>query len=258
MVRAIRYWCSAFKVLAESADKVARVSSPTEFGNKLLSDTGWDPFLETEGALWLLHWYFLKTPCAGTTWEFVFSRFRQTEFTADDVVAQLSDYLKTQHSNLTIAESSLKSDVSCLLRMYSQGNERSDANEETIGCPFVSLGLIEQLPSSKLYAFRIGTKPKLPAEVVVAACLEYAQQTRLGQRSINLSHLLYDHLSPGQCFKLTESSMYSALETIALKDRGIQLSDTAGVAQMQFNQEPQVLADKLLNSYFDAQLGVKR
>ncbi len=142
--------------------------------------------------------------------------------------------------------------------MYSQGNERSDANEETIGCPFVSLGLIEQLPSSKLYAFRIGTKPKLPAEVVVAACLEYAQQTRLGQRSINLSHLLYDHLSPGQCFKLTESSMYSALETIALKDRGIQLSDTAGVAQMQFNQEPQVLADKLLNSYFDAQLGVKR
>lgn len=258
MVRAIRYWCNAFKVLDESNDSKARVTTATQFGSKLLEADGWDPFLETDGALWLLHWYLLSSPCQATTWEFVFSKLRQTEFTADDLLSHLTDYVKTLYASTSVAESSLKNDISCLLRMYGQASEKVEANEETIVCPFVSLGLIEHIPNSKIYAFRIGAKPTLPPEIVVAACLQYAHQTRLGQKSINLSHLLYDHLSPGQCFKLTESSLYSALEAVAIKNIGVLLSDTAGIAQLQFQDEPQLLAERLLDRYFRMQHGASR
>ena len=47
MVRAIRYWCSAFKVLEND--------SPTDFGTKLLGAGGWDEYLEDPASLWLLH-----------------------------------------------------------------------------------------------------------------------------------------------------------------------------------------------------------
>jgi hypothetical protein len=38
MVRAIRYWCSAFKLLDKN-------NAPTRFGEKLLGENGWDCYL---------------------------------------------------------------------------------------------------------------------------------------------------------------------------------------------------------------------
>lgn len=55
MVRSIRYWCSAFKVLEDDI--------PSEFGKKLLAEDGWDEFLEDPASLWLLHWNLLKPTC---------------------------------------------------------------------------------------------------------------------------------------------------------------------------------------------------
>jgi len=57
-----RYWCNAFKVLAEEgvSNQKARTEQPTDFGCKLLSDDGWDP--EDPASLWLLHWNLLSPP----------------------------------------------------------------------------------------------------------------------------------------------------------------------------------------------------
>ena len=69
MVRSIRYWCTAFKVLVEMQEKSsrARENLATPFGAKLLADDGWDPYLEDPASLWLLHRYLLKPPCYATT-----------------------------------------------------------------------------------------------------------------------------------------------------------------------------------------------
>ncbi len=50
MVNAIRFWMKAFGLTYEN-DK------PTPLANKLLNDVdGWDPYLEDEDSLWLLHY----------------------------------------------------------------------------------------------------------------------------------------------------------------------------------------------------------
>lgn len=92
MVRAIRYWCLAYKVLAEVPSKNnPRVSDllPTDFGKKLLSERGWDPYLEDPGSLWLLHWHLLRAPCKAPSWWAIFNRARPQEFT-DDAIPLIS------------------------------------------------------------------------------------------------------------------------------------------------------------------------
>ena len=49
MVSSIRYWMKAFNHI--TAD-----DQLTQFANKLLADKGYDPYLEDEGSLWLLHY----------------------------------------------------------------------------------------------------------------------------------------------------------------------------------------------------------
>ena len=65
MVRSMKYWCAAFKIIQEKPEapkNISRPFIPTSFGEALLSDRGWDPYLEDPASLWLLHWELLKKP----------------------------------------------------------------------------------------------------------------------------------------------------------------------------------------------------
>lgn len=84
MVRSIRYWCTAFKLLEND--------QPTEFGEKLLGDRGWDTYIEDPASLWLLHWQLLASPCEATAWHFVFNVLNRTEFTDRELLEELEDF----------------------------------------------------------------------------------------------------------------------------------------------------------------------
>ena len=68
MVRSMKYWCAAFKIIQEKPEapkNISRPFIPTSFGEALLSDKGWDPYLEDPASLWLLHWKLFKKPSLG-------------------------------------------------------------------------------------------------------------------------------------------------------------------------------------------------
>ena len=70
MVSSIRFWMKAFNII-DSKDQ------PTEFGNKLFdNENGYDPFLEDEASLWLLHYQLVKTGIA-STYSIIFNEFRK-------------------------------------------------------------------------------------------------------------------------------------------------------------------------------------
>ena len=239
MVRSIRYWCQVFKVLEED--------QPTDFGWKVLDDRGYDPFLEDPASLWLLHWYLLKPPCEAAAWYYAFNVFRQVEFTSEDLLRGLKNY-RTELGTRT-AESSLKKDVTCILRMYSQPEGKTKLIEDSIDCPFAELGIIRMTVDAKYYTFRIGQKVNLPAEIIVMACLDYAQ-TRGSSKTISVSSLTYDTGSPGVVFKLPESAIAEAIEKTSRNTKGIALSDTAGLVQFSFTQDATVLIEEILNQYY--------
>jgi len=249
MVRSIRYWCSAFKLLEDDC--------PTNFGKQLLGSLGWDPYLEDPASLWLLHWKLLEDPCSATTWAFVFNQFRSVEFTVDELFNQLCDSRDREAAR--VADSSLRKDMNCLLRMYGSQPFKASASEESLDCPFADLGLIRSAGNARSYTFRLGAKPTLPAEMVVYACLRYVGQLAEGVENVPVAKLLYDRGSPGLVFRLTESALYEAIEhcsrftneTVdAIATVGI--TDVAGKLEFFFQGQPLLMAENILNRYYAA------
>jgi hypothetical protein len=240
MVRSIRYWCRAFKILEEDC--------PSIFGKKLLDDKGWDPFLEDPASLWLLHWYLLKPTCEAAAWYFTFNLFRGIEFKNEDLFQELQEYTKKGGKN--IAESSLKKDLTCILRMYVESRRESTVSEDSLDCPFAQLGLIQRGGEIQQYSFQVGAKMSLPSEVIVAACLEFTKY-KGEQKTISLSSLSYELGSPGLVFKLPESVIYNAIEDILPSwPKMLNLSDTAGIIQFSFQDDPNELASAILEKYY--------
>ncbi|WP_197480126.1 DUF4007 family protein [Anabaena sp. 4-3] len=241
MVRAIRYWCTAFKIIDKN-------SSPTAFGEQLLGSNGWDSYLENPASLWLLHWNLLKPTCEAAAWYYIFNVFLDLEFTKEDILAGLKYYIKT--FNKKIAESSLIKDVNCLVKMYATEDFMRDNSpiEDSLDCPFTELGLIRHF--GKNYHFKIGAKTNLPAEIIVATCLEYASWVSQGRETINITNLLYDEGSPGMVFKLTENTLCEAIETVAKEFEMLVLSDTAGLIQLSLPQQTKILSEEILDKYY--------
>lgn len=258
MVRSIRYWCSAFKVLENDR--------PTEFGDRLLNDNGWDPFLEDPASLWLLHWKLLEPTCTATAWDFTFNIFRPVEFSANDLFDALRNSCQTQ--GIRIAESSLNKDITCILRMYVEGSSQTGVMEDSIDCPFAELGIIDTAGKARHYNFRVGEKTNLPPEIVTAACLEFAS-TQGEQKTISISKLCYEIGSPGLVFKLSESALCEAiaqversLDRISIfppqaakkppREKTLRLSETGGLIQLSFTDEAIALAGAIVDRYYRA------
>ncbi len=241
MVRSIRYWCNTFKVLSEN--------SPSDFGSKLFADKGWDSFLEDPASLWLLHWNLLKPTCEAAAWYFTFFEFKKVEFTTDELLNELNEWQQT--FNKQVVESSLKKDISCILRMYGSEEGNKSFLEDSIDSPFQQLGIIQNL-GSKGYSFKTGAKANLPAEIVVATCLEYASWTSETAKTIAISRLVYDPGSPGMAFKLSENVLCEAIEKVVRARNELDLSDTAGLIQFSFKSNPKQLADDILNEYYQS------
>jgi hypothetical protein len=243
MVRSIRYWCSAFKLLAED--------QPTELGYALLGDRGWDPYLEDPASLWLLHWHLLQPPCQATTWHFVFNEVRGSEFTEEQLRNDLLDYSERLPGRT--AESSLRKDLSCWLRMYvsQPPARRAKDSEESLDCPFAELGLVQRMGDRQHFAFRVGAKPTLPAAVVVYAALQQARAAGSTARTMPLGQLLYGVNSPGVVFKLDEAALAGAIEQMASQWPALSLAEAAGKLQFGFNvEDPALLAQEILECYY--------
>lgn len=246
MVRSIRYWCNAFDLLAED--------QPTDFGARLLSEKGWDVYLEDPASLWLLHWRLLQQPCYATAWDFAFNHFRKVDFTYDDLFYDLCEYRDREAPR--IADSSLKKDVSCILRMYAGQSAKPSMGEESLDCPFTDLRLIQTSGDARHFMFRIGPKQNLSAAIIVYAALMFASSAYKTARTIPIANLLYDLGSPGLVFKLNELALCEAIEQMTHQFKALSLADAAGKLQFGFaTDRPQHLAGQILAGYYDAQRG---
>lgn len=251
MGQAIRYWCLAFKII-EPATAAGRPSDgfrPTDFGSSLFSDSGWDPWLEDPASLWLLHWNLTQKPSLATAWSIVFNDFRKNEFSSEDLESELARF-RNQNS-LTISDSSLHKDAQCILRMYTEQLDIKQISDENLDCPFVELGLIQRTADKRLHQFRLGAKTNLPPEIVAATALDFLFRTSPSQKTISVSSLTYRSGSPGHVFKLTESSVYDALESFCGRSPDIAISDMAGEIQMSIKKEPLILANEILSTYYE-------
>src|SRR5260370_764807 len=127
-------------------------------------------------------------PRYANTWYFTSTCFRRPELSCESLLSALTEYVRQQFPQQNVAESSFQKDIFCLLHMYTSPKTRVTAIEDLVDSPFATLGLIESEGDGKYYSFHVGYKSTLPAEIIVTACLEFADSVGKPERTISLSH----------------------------------------------------------------------
>ena len=255
MARSIRYWCHAFKLLKEEPESTSRskATCTTPIGELLLGPGGLDPYLESLASLWYLHWQLLREPCLATAWHYLFFGYARPDFAADELVSALTEHVKREHPGARAATSSLRKDVSCIIRMYARVPSGGAVNEETIQCPFAELGLVRPSADKRRYKFLSGRKRGLSDHLITATALEFAA-SRQGHnvRTVALGKLLRDPGSPGMSFRLLETDLYGALERVVQEGgSSLSLADAGGVVQLAFDAPPGELATEFIRRHYD-------
>jgi len=248
MVRSIRYWCLATRLLRSPKTGVVEV---TNLGRALFSRDGLDPYLEDVGTLWVLHWLLTRDAEFASTWYLAFTRFAHTSFTRQQLVEYLLQTVAAESPMTRVTESSMRRDVDVFVRTYVPGvSSRSMVVlEESYDCPLVELGLLEQDDDGVL-SFVIGSHPSLPDSILAFAIADYWERTRPQLPTLGFEDLLYSPGSPGAAFKLTENALVERLERLP-EWTGMRFDETAG-RRMLVRSKTWVSAESILRKYYES------
>lgn len=251
MVDSIRHWCVLAQLIesdAEESKKRARPLRGTDIGRRLLDpERGWDPYLEDDGSLWLIHWLIVSNRARPTVWQVIFGEFHKPEFSK----AELTEFLKSflDRHEIRVSVSTVTRDLECFLKTYVAPVDDSAANEENFHCPIADLGLIRQSTENDTFHFDIGPKFSLPSSVFYFAFDQFFEATRAGKQTMTIQECLYGAGSPGQAFKLDENALLEHIEALAeITEGALLLDDTAGLKQI-YRRRPYAATSVLRKHY---------
>jgi hypothetical protein len=262
MVRSIRHWCLATGLLEEtSGTGQARPLQSTWLANELFLDGEWDPFLEREGSLWLIHWQITTNRVRGLVWAIAFTEYMETEFTKQSIVNFVSKQL--EHYNVKTTPDMIARELDCCLHTYittrasnKQKSKSDGISEDNLDCPLADLDLIRFMPEYDLYHFNVGPKPSLPFEIFGYSLLMFISSVAQRRGTIALEDCIYQLDSPGQVYKLDENSIVEYIEQLEHYFSGdLRLIETAGLSQIyisdSINSDLETRARELLQSYYE-------
>ena len=177
MVRAIRFWGLAAKLIVEDPRSPSRRAPslvPTCRGHALFGASGWDPYMEDPGTLWLLHWLLLARRCRLPVWWLAFNEFHAVEFAESDLEEAVTAQLEAVAAWSMPHPSSLRKDLSALARTYCSVPRTGRVSiDDVLDSPLRELKILQRSPATGLLRFRLGPKPTLPAPIVAYAALDY-------------------------------------------------------------------------------------
>lgn len=250
MVRSIRFWGLAYRVLAQTREEGSRVplAVPSVIGKVMFADGGWDPYGEFIDTHWLLHWWLLAPGSLAPVWWLAFNEFPAVEFTE----SQLEEYVADRVRDWADPHpSSIQKDVSCLLRMYAGSESGSRAAlDDQIDCPSRELGLIMPTSEREVFRFSIGAKPSLSPSVAAFACLDFLARADASARTVTVSRLASEPGGPGKAFKLSEAALSELLTTASSIHDQIDITSHAGVPQLVLEDEAGAVATELLWDHY--------
>ena len=254
MVRAIRFWGTAAKLIAASSSSRPRRSASmvrTELGDRLFGEGGWDPYMEEPATLWLLHWLLLARPCLLPVWWVAFNEFHTVEFDDNELEKVVLTQLEFATEWKTPHISSVRKDMRALLRSYSPASRLARSKiDDLLNCPLRELGLIGHSEATGRYRFTTGGKPSLPAAVVAFAAMDYLARTNTGGTTVRLSRLAQESGGPGRVFKLGRSGLLEAIASVAATSPSIDLVTVAGATQLSWSGRPSRIAIAILDRYY--------
>ena len=225
MVSAIRFWMKAFNII-DQKDQI------TEFGNLLFNDeTGYDPYLEDEASLWLLHYQLVKTNVS-SIYNVIVNEFRKEKihFNKESFI-HFMKRIAESNQELNLNENTLGKDFVVFSNIYKSDSESKDIEESYSGI-LSELEFLTKIGSGKEEQFTIlnNEKDSLPAAVVLYSIID---NPNYGM-SISLNALELDFNSPGAIFALNRTGLLNKISEITSENDNVTFTDHAGIKELQF------------------------
>ena len=252
MVASIRYWLKAFQLIEK------RSNAPTLLGEKLLDPRhGYDPYLEDEGTLWLLHWLLATNAEQATTFYWFFNQFHKSEFVVSELLSGLTSFAETSLKTKA-SQTTLKNDLTVLRRMYIQSKRNGRMPlEEVLDSPLSMLDLLSQSPSGRIFQSQSQARPHLPIGIFSFAISQLMQAR--DTESLPLEKLMYSRdpfVSPGAIFRLTEAGLLAKLEHMSqCMPEQFTINETAGIHQLYMLSEAEVDPLLYLEQHYHSAIG---
>lgn len=240
MVSSIRYWLKCFNII-NNRDEI------TEFGNKLLSDKGYDPYLENEGSLWLLHYQLIKTGHA-SIYSVLFNEFRKEKlfFNRNSFVNYLKRRKETE-PEIPFNANTLSDDFQVFIKMYESRADSKDIEDSFSGL-LSELDLVITNGSGRDEQLQIisSERDRLPMSIFLYSILN---NPNYGQ-SIGLNILENERDSPGSIFCMNRNGLTQKIEEAVSAYSFISYTDHAGVKELQIRSNPHPF--DILDEYYES------
>lgn len=224
MVRSMRYWGERLNLIEKIGQ---REYSPTEVGEKIFGEDGWDPYLEHPATLWYLHWNLCRNLETGPTWYLSFSKWGSPTFTRDQLSTWLIRLIEGSNNNSRATENSIRRDIEVFIRTYVDTSKKQKNREDLFDSPLIELGLVQSLDQS-LFEFTSRKRFSLPDEIFAWALIDYWKNNFKMQKSISFESIFYGQGSPGRNFRFDENELFDRLERIP-EYSGLVFDSTAGM-----------------------------
>jgi hypothetical protein len=257
MARAIRFWVEVMGI-AESSNQGQSI---TEFGNLVLGQRGFDPYLEDRRTLWLLHWMLLsRTEGPLFAWDYLINRWAHPEINRTDVLRAFQQ--EAGRIDRKLSRVTLEQHFDVFLHTYTQTRGRKgDIQEDNLDCPLVELELIERIGERKagdgsgrvepVYAFRREQKPDITPELFTFCLFDYWNKRKRGEASVSFRDISVANGSIGQVFKLPEMDIRERLESIRSDSGGLfEYQESASIQRIIRSDRPQPSTRELLRMVF--------
>ncbi len=230
MVKALRYWLQAVNLTIEST-KGKRVQALTKFGEMVYEN---DEYIEELGTLYLLQYKLATQKENATAWYFFFNEFTMSEFTREDFVQAIQNYILMEEDASPVAIRSLNEDFACIINTYLpryKSNPGKVSPENNIDCPLGELGLVDIAnKKQKTYKKAIPSAKSFNPWVVLAVIMDNAE----GRDEIGLNELLTAPCNIGKVYNLDAITMLDILHEIENAGQ-IKIIRTAGLDVIHLN-----------------------
>ncbi len=232
MVASIRFWSRAFGLSMND--------SPTPFADSLFdSENGYDPFLEDEGSLWLLH-YYLLTKQVASLYHLTFLDFQREkrEFDRGQLLTFIRRKCNVPEQKNVYNENTVRKDIGVLLHNYVTPTELR--SNEDFSAIFLDLGLINSLGAER-YSFNETDPSHIHPDILLYALLDYKGE----DNTISLDGMQEIAL----IFGLSLTSFIELIREIVTRyPDDITYTDNSGVKNLQFIHD--IDASTVLNHYY--------
>ena len=232
MVASIRFWSRAFG-LSEN-------DNSTQFANAIFnSERGFDPYLEDEGTIWLLHYFIIKKQIA-SLYHLTFLDFQREkkEFDRNQLQAFIRRKCNVPEQKNVYNENTVKKDIAVLLHNYVSPSDVK--SYEDFSSIFLDLGIIHSIGADK-YSFNDTAVGHIPPDILLYTLIDY----KGSDSTISLDGMQELAL----IFGLSLSGFIELVrEIVSLHPKDLTYTDNSGVKNLQFIHD--IDAEEVLNHYY--------